>query len=195
MTSVFLDFSEYDPKNLNSGKRCTIPGKAVLTISAMNYKDGDKGPYFATTFVVVAHEVPEAVGQEYFQILPLTGKGAQQTQKVAMAVGVLTDKMIQEAALGGRGGVQFDLTDCVGKQVCGEITKGEWNNKPTYKIWDFWGVGSKDAADYPKVGAKPAPAAPAAATPPAAAATPPPAETNSVPVVEEKANPADDLPF
>lgn len=145
-----LDHSEFDPnKPLRGGQKCTIPGKCALKVLSANHKEGKKGPYYAVTFEVVAHEKEEAVGLEYFQIFPMSGTAAKGTLQLALATGTITLEELQDSALTGKGGIEFDLrlaTDCL---VFGEITKGEWQGKDTYKVWDVYGPDEPESAEYP----------------------------------------------
>lgn len=147
---ALLDYSDFDPtKPLRGNQKCTIPGKARFKIQSANKKTGKKGDYYAVTFEVIAHEVPEAVGQEYFQILPLSGTAAKGTLQLALASQILTEKKLQESALTGKGGIEIELGAAEDAIVCGEITKGEWQGKDTYKIWDFYGEWEPEAKGFP----------------------------------------------
>jgi hypothetical protein len=178
----FLDYSEYDPKNLNKGAKCEIPGKCCLLVTAAIFKDGDNGPYYRVTFDILAHEDPKAVGQEWSEFFNLGGKGGKFTQKFAEAVGDVTDEKLQNSFLTGKKGMELTLAETApGKRVFVKIVKNTWKGETKLQIWDWWADGHPSAADFPR--------------PPEKKAGEEVADP-SIPVVDAPAaDDADDLPF
>jgi hypothetical protein len=186
-----LDFSELNinPNDIKGSIRrkpqCEIPGKCELQIETANHKQGDKGEYYATTFTVTAHENPAAVGKEFFVFLNLSGRGAKQTMQVALATGVLTEQMIQQAIATGQKGIgRPPLENALGKRVYGEIKQGtkKGTSETTFNIWDYFADDDPQAENYPRAGATTpeqtgVPVVPAAQAP----ATPAVADPDSIP--------------
>jgi len=147
-----LDYSSYDPtKALRGTAKCTDPGKCELEITSANYKEGGKkGPYYAVNFEVKAHENPAAVGQEYFQIIGMSGEQSKTAMQIALSCGLVTMEQLMESKLGGKGGIDVDLKDAIGKIVYGDIKKGSFDGKDTYRVWDFWGPSDPESKSFPK---------------------------------------------
>lgn len=145
-----LDFSSYDPKNLSSGKSCQIPGKCLMLVDSVVFKEGKKGPYYRVNMIIEAHENETAVGQAFTQFFSMDEEKSKGTLKIAKALGIVTDEMIQEAVLTGSGGIDIDLGKAYDKRFFTEISKSEYQDKNYYKLWDFYALDDPDVADYPR---------------------------------------------
>lgn len=145
---AILDFSSYDPTHLDSGNRCNKPGKAVLLLTSATEQAGDNGPYYKSLFDVVAHEDSSQVGTEYCQFFSLTGKGSKGLMKVARALGILTDEIIQNAILSNKKTLNIDLASGEGNLVAGELKTRKKDDNLI--IWDFYALDDPTVAGFPK---------------------------------------------
>jgi len=153
-----LDFSEYDPKNLDSNS-CRIPGKCLLRVDSCKKNSGTKGDYYAINFIIEAHEDSNAVGEKYYQSFSLGGKGSKSTLKLAFGLGIVTDDMLQEAIATGDKGMSIDLeVDAYGKSCFSEIVEGEWKGKTTFKCWDFFLLNDERCEEFPRLNSTSQPA-------------------------------------